>query len=295
MVTLLKFSIVMIKMFCTLSLIGCPWLLKAQEATEVYLFDLMRKNENLQLSNPRNISENIGYDNQPSFSKDDQYLYYSSWTDNDQTDIIKYSLAGGTKINISRSEGSDYSPYQIPDGKSVSAVVLEKSGDQKLCRYKVKNGKMKVLVDSVVIGYYHWFDKSTVFAFLLGTPPFLYEINPKKETYVPITASVGRSIHRIPNKNEISFIDKSTEPWSVKSYHPDLKSTKYLAPVVSDSSEDLAWTPDGNLLMGIGTVLYQWNGEEWVAVESIERFDLTGITRLAVSHGGNKIALVVNE
>ena len=39
----------------------------AQPNTEVYLFDLDRTDGKINLSNPKNISNNEGYDNQPSF------------------------------------------------------------------------------------------------------------------------------------------------------------------------------------------------------------------------------------
>jgi hypothetical protein len=42
--------------------------------TEVYLFDLDMSNGKPVLSNPKNISNNPGYDNQPSFWDDDHVL-----------------------------------------------------------------------------------------------------------------------------------------------------------------------------------------------------------------------------
>jgi hypothetical protein len=60
----------------------------------------------------------------------------------------------------------------------------------------------------------------------------------------------------------------------------------------------LAWTPDGTLIMGSGDRLYKLKpgvDKTWVEFASLKPFELTGITRLAISPLGNKIAIVVDE
>ena len=44
-----------------------PLFLVAQPNTDVFLFDLNTENGTFELSNMKNISDNEGYDNQPSF------------------------------------------------------------------------------------------------------------------------------------------------------------------------------------------------------------------------------------
>ena len=66
--------------------------------TEVFLFDINSKNNEIELNNKRNISNNDGYDNQPSFYNDNIILFAS--TRNNQTDIaIVDNGAGNTKSN----------------------------------------------------------------------------------------------------------------------------------------------------------------------------------------------------
>lgn len=61
--------------------------------------------------------------------------------------------------------------------------------------------------------------------------------------------------------------------------------------------EDLAWTPDGKILMSDGKDLfYIQPGKRGFWQQIIIPFTPTGnITRLAVNAEGNKLALVVNE
>ena len=65
-----------------------PLFLVAQPNTDVFLFDLNTKNGTFELSNMKNISDNEGYDNQPSFLDNNTILYAGSR--NGQTDIVKY-------------------------------------------------------------------------------------------------------------------------------------------------------------------------------------------------------------
>ncbi|NNK10426.1 MAG: hypothetical protein HKP08_03705, partial [Flavobacteriaceae bacterium] len=61
----------------------------AQANTEVFLLTLKKTGDNIQLGPPKNISNNPGYDNQPSFYNDNLLLFSS--TRNGQTDIAAYA------------------------------------------------------------------------------------------------------------------------------------------------------------------------------------------------------------
>ena len=63
----------------------------AQEATEIYLFDLKELDGQITISNPINISKSEGYDNQPSFTEDGSAVLFSSFRDG-QADISKYFI-----------------------------------------------------------------------------------------------------------------------------------------------------------------------------------------------------------
>ena len=57
--------------------------------------------------------------------------------------------------------------------------------------------------------------------------------------------------------------------------------------------EDYAWTPSGSIVMGSGAVLYEWSeGGEWTSVADLSTAGVEGITRLAVSPKGDRIAFV---
>ena len=47
----------------------------AQTGSEILLFDLSIKKDKLVLSNPKNITNHVGYDNQPSFHADQPLIF----------------------------------------------------------------------------------------------------------------------------------------------------------------------------------------------------------------------------
>ena len=61
-------------------------------------FDLENNGEKIEVKNGKNISNNKGYDNQPSFIDDEKILYAS--TRNGQTDIAQYQINYKAKIII---------------------------------------------------------------------------------------------------------------------------------------------------------------------------------------------------
>jgi hypothetical protein len=49
--------------------------INAQTGSEIYLFDLLSVDDKYAIANPVNISDNPGYDNQPSF----MILFHTEW------------------------------------------------------------------------------------------------------------------------------------------------------------------------------------------------------------------------
>ena len=102
-----------LSLILTFLMISCS---SAQSGTEVYVFDLSQKGEIWTLSNPVNVSQNEGYDNQPSFSSDGSILYFTS-NRNGETDLIAYNFDSGEKTWLTETTNrSEYSPTITPDG-----------------------------------------------------------------------------------------------------------------------------------------------------------------------------------
>lgn len=280
----------LLKPFISLSFLLISVLIIAQPNTEVYLMDLRRSIEAIVLENHTNISDNEGYDNQPSFWSDSESVLYAR-TVNGQTEIARYYPVSGNTLIVSNTlEGSEYSPTLMPDGR-ISSIRLDTTGLQLLYAYML-NGENDVLVPELKIGYHAWISKDEIVAFVLGEPATLQLINTSTYNSTILGQQIGRSLHKIPGSNSFSYVDKSTSEWVIKSMDPETGDSKSLTPTVV-GSEDYAWTPQGEIIMGSGSKLYLWKeGIDWKELADLSSKGIKGITRLAVSPDGKKMVVV---
>lgn len=269
----------------------------SQSNTDIFLFDLKNEDGVFELSNFKNISNNEGYDNQPSFMDNNTILY--AGTRNGQTDIVMYDIENGSKTWLCSTEGGEYSPLKIPNQSAVSAIRLDPDGKQLLYRYDLKNGTSKPLMDTLVVGYHNWFNYDSVLSsVLVGDDLYLYKTDIREKKNYLLTKHVGRSLHNIPNSKLMSFISKENDSlWEIKSINPISGATKSIIQTLP-KTEDMCWTPRGSILMAKDGILYKFNPKEdtnWIKAASFSAYGITNITRLAVSLDGKKLAIVAEK
>lgn len=266
---------------------------QAQINTEIHVFDILKTSDGFTLKNGKNISNNKGYDSQPYFYDSHQVVFSSNREGN--TDICWYHLENDEKRFISATkEGGEYSPQRIPNSKDISAVRLDTDGLQRFYRYEFKSGKSKEILPHLKVAYPTWYDKNTlVSSVIINDSLHLVVSNLKEQTNTTVAKEVGRAVHRIPNSNLISFIDKSTEKNLVKSLDPKTGEIKSLLNI--GDCEDITWLPNGTILYSDGYALYQFNPKKDNRPMLFFRFvdeDIINISRLAVNDKGTKLALV---
>ena len=271
-------------------------LIHAQTSTEVYLFDLILVNGQYTLSNPVNISNNTGYDNQPSFMQNGRQVLFAS-TRNGQTDIVSYNIRTSKKTWLTNTEGGEYSPLQIGNSNTFSAIRLDPNGYQRLYKYSMYSGNSKELVENLKIGYHGWIGRDQLVSFVLGDPPTLQHSNVKTGDNTILDETIGRSIHKFPKSGGVVYISKKQKPWTINTI--DINSGRVETMIHTlDESEDFAVTYSGVLIMGKGNLLYNfdpYNHTDWVQIADLSDYELDDITRLAISPKANKIAIIVNE
>jgi len=270
----------------------------AQPDTEVYLVDITEVNGKMELTNLKNISNNEGYDNQPSFYDENTILFSS--TKNGQTDIAKYSISRGEVSWISdTSTGSEYSPLRVPNSADVSAVRLDTTGLQRLYRYDVSSGKSKLVRKDAKVGYHVWYSEDIlVNTVLVENRMDLVISNLKDGTNVTVQKNVGRSLHKIPNTDLVSYISKDEDTWLIKSLHPITGATKPISSLPNKKIEDICWLPDGNVLIPAGNIIHKFKPEDNENPKVINLSDhkeINSISRMAVSPDGKYLTLVSAE
>ncbi|MFD1064203.1 nuclear transport factor 2 family protein [Winogradskyella litorisediminis] len=262
--------------------------------TEVYLFDITNSNGELALTNQRNISNNKGYDNQPSFYNDNLVSFVS--TKNGQTDIAFYHL-NKQMVSFANStpNGGEYSPLKIPNSKDISAVRLDNDGKQRLYRYDFRTGESTELVKDLVVAYYTWYDESTIVAAVIeeiGLNLYVIDVNTGKSRRDAI--NVGRSFHKIPNSKLVSFVEKRDDKWTLKSLNPITSETRDIIEL-PNKTEDICWLIDGSIVIPINNSVYLFNPKKDKQFRLLANFDddnLQKITRIATNEIGTMLALV---
>jgi hypothetical protein len=266
----------------------------SQSNTEIFLFDLENNNSKIELKNGKNISNSDGYDNQPSFYSDNLLLFVS--TRNSQTDIVTYNILNKEVDFInSTPEGGEYSPQKIPNSNNVSAVRLDNDGKQRLYTYDFKTGSSEVLIDSLVVAYYTWYDEQTIVSAVIEADNLkLYVTNTKTGQSRTYDSNIGRSFHKIPNSNLVSFISKEYEKWHVKSLNPLTGEMKVITETAKNS-EDMCWLIDGSIIMPMKNTIYKFNpkmDEAFTVFKAFNDDNLQNITRIATNEKGTLLALV---
>lgn len=272
-------------------------ILQAQTNTEVYLFDLKMVNDSVILSSGINISNNPGYDNQPSFFNDTTILFSS--TRANQTDIAQYDIQKGTVNWITNTlGGSEYSPLKIPNKEEVSAIRLDTNGLQRLYTYDILTGKDMELLKDLKVGYHLWYnDHIIVSSVLVDNRMDLVVSDLKKGTHNAVEKNVGRSLHKIPNSNLVSYISKEREEWSIKSLNPITGGTENVVSLLPNV-EDICWLNSGEILLSKENRMYKFRPKttsNWVLVKSFEEENLQKVTRLASNKTNDKLAIVSEE
>jgi len=265
----------------------------SQTNPEIFLFDLETSSSKIELKNPKNLSNNDGYDNQPSFLND-RYILFAS-NRNGQTDIAKYDLRYNSKSWLNYTEGGEYTPLKIPNKNEVSAVRLDKDGKQRLYGYDMSNGDSSELIQDLVVAYYTWFDDNTIISAVIEADDLnLYVSNLQDGRSRKYATKVGRSFHRIPNSELVSFISKDTEnQWQIKSLNPITGATKLIANTMP-GVEDICWLNNRTILSGKDNVLYKLTlrkDNNWKLVTDLSSSGITKITRLATNPEGDKLLI----
>ena len=269
-------------------------------ATDVYLATIAPSTDgNIRLSDPVDLSNNPGYDNQPFFIRDGEAVLFTSMRDGKQTDIYKYTLSTRALKQLTRTETSEYSPTPAPGGR-VSVVRVEPDGTQRLWALPAAGGDLSLLLRDVKpVGYHAWADDHTLVLFVLGEPATLQIADTATGKADVFARRPGRCLTRTP-EGHVSFVQKGEgkEPWQIVELDA---ATKKATPVTEtvEGREDYAWLPDGRLLMASGPKVFLWGKDSRVSVwQEVADFSSAGIgniTRLAVSPDGKRLAFVADD
>lgn len=291
---------------CAALILGWPQpAAQAPPDTEIHLAPLSREGGAITVGQPVNITNSPGYDNQPSFTPDGGAVLFTSARGGaaGETDIFRYDLATRQTSRVTETPEREYSPTVTPDGRHISVVRVEADGTQRLWKFTL-DGKQPSLVlpDVKPVGYHAWMGDDTLALFVLGEPATLQVASAASGKAETIVTGIGRSIQRMPDGG-VSFVRREAVEGGKPAF-TIMKLTRKPAggyepaalvqPPAPGSDPDVAWTPDGTMLVASGGTLHAWRpgAAGWRVVADLSALGLRGVSRLAVSQSGAWIALV---
>lgn len=268
-----------------------------QLSTNIIIMDISVDGQNLEVSNPVEVTNRKGYDNQPYFSPDGQYLLFSSDRNGDQMDVFKYDISSGETNAITSTSESEYSPMIMENPQYYSVLQVDKDSIQSVWRYSFESEKKKRMTSNVDnAGYYAWIDKNHIALFLTTDTPSLSVQHIKKGPIHPNISKVGRSLHKIPGQKAISFVHKvNNREWFVKKMDINSGEVSNIVRTLG-LNEDYTWSSEGYMLCGSGDHLYQFvpgKDRNWRNVADMESLNIASFYRLAISPDGRKLVVVV--
>lgn len=289
-------------LFCAVAAVGLAAQAPQPQAppdTDIYVAPLAGSGRSLAVGWPVNITNSPGYDNQPFFTPDGRGVLFTSARGGKQTDVYRYDLDSKQTTRVTNTPESEYSPTVTPDG-GISVIRVEADGTQRLWRFAMDGSDPRLLLPDVKpVGYHAWSDSHTLALFVLGPPATLQVADTGTGRARIVATDIGRSVQTIPGGRTISFVQRirsgDTVRQSIRELDPATDRVTPLVDAPAGSTDaDCAWTRDGTLLVAAGGRLYRWTrgAAGWAMVVDLERLSLRGVSRLAVSPDGRRLALV---
>jgi hypothetical protein len=270
----------------------------AQSDSEIFLLDIKFKQDKIEISNVKKISNNKGYNNQPIFVSNDKILFTSER--NLQNDIVQYDSSENSLKYLTNTLTSEYSPIRYKKNK-VTAVSLDEKGEQYLRIYNIKDNTFKIPFTDKIVGYYNYSKKIRnliISSVLENNQLVLYTSNLKTKEHTYIDNNTGRSIHNIPKnkfgEEKISYISKKDSIWNINYVDLSSYNTKTITTTLNNN-EDICWFKDGSILTSYKNNLYIFNSKlskDWKLLCSLEEYGITNISRIAINPDNDKLALV---
>jgi len=220
-------------------------------------------------------------------------LLFTSQRDG-QTDIYKLTLESMLIDQLTDTpESSEYSATVVPSGFEFSVIRVEEDGAQRLWAFRRDGSAPSLLLEGVApVGYQAWTPEHNLVMFVLGEPATLQLADIEGDTAEVIAEDIGRSLHPLPDDSGFSFMQRVDGEFRIRSFDLESGAIGELGAPFEDS-QDMAWTPDGRIVMASGSrVAIRTVDGDWQVFADLANAGATRLTRLAVHPDGDQLAVV---
>lgn len=267
--------------------------------TDIWVADLAIRDGHAIVGAPVNVTARPGYDNQPAFLPDGSGFLYTRIGADGEADIWRYDFATHAAHAVTTTPESEYSPTVMPRAGGISVVRVELDSTQRLWRLDLDGSHPTLLFQQIKpVGYHAWAGDSVLALYVLGNPNALVLAHPGSEHADTVARNIGRALQLIPGRRAVSFVQvvDSTRSWLMELDADSARVRRLI--LLPRGAEFHVWTSGGLVLASDSTALYQWDlrgAASWQRVADLSALGLKGVTRLAVSPSGDRLALVARD
>lgn len=269
---------------------------RAQGGTDIWVASFEELGSRITVGRPRNLTDRAGYDNQPAFTADGDALLYTSIRADAQADIWQAGLTGGAPERLTTTTQSEYSATPMPDGVHYSVIRVEADSTQRLWKFPLDGSGPPSLVLRALrpVGYHVWVGDHTLGTFVLGSPNALVLVDARTERADTLARDIGRALVRVPGRDAFTFQQLGADSVWVNEVDVRSKSMRRVAPLPPGADYHI-WTPSGQLVTAVGTRLLLRVDGRWDVLADFAELGVRGISRLALSARGDRIAFVAED
>ncbi|MEO8378698.1 MAG: DUF4440 domain-containing protein [Acidobacteriota bacterium] len=270
--------------------------------TEVWVGNLDMR-EGFAITDLQNVSNHPGYDNQPAFFPDGKTLVYTSEvTSLAETGLGLHAflvdLTTGQRTPLPEARG--FSPTPTPDGRN---LMMLREG--RVWLHGLDGKEQRALTDTTTAGYYTRFDDRTHVLFMNEKERRIAIYDARTKALETMAIGANTAPYRVPGEDAVTFV--AEEPFPRPDGEGvtrtqflrrlDVKSRKVttLATIPFATGGQHVWTSRHTVLMASGAAIYEWSpshADDWKIVYHATHPDLQGLSRIALSPKGDRIALV---
>ena len=278
------------------------WALCQLPQSDIWLIGIKPQHGNVRFEEPRQITSQKGYENQPGYSADGKTIYYTVRNETEARSVIyAYTVSNKQSKQVTFTGMSPYSPTASPANNGISVLMVEEDSTQRIWQYPFSGSKPYVLFPKCdSIGYYAWINTNSVLAYILGgkSSPSRLSLVEADGREKKLAEGIGRGMKVIGK--EALFIKKEDSINYV--YWTDYSQIKKLVKTPGNS-EYLAAYKDLVLMANNGTIYGAKMKREMGKIMELEEFaplqDLSGnglkkITRIAISPDEKTMAVAVD-
>jgi len=265
---------------------------QAPPSTDIWLVPIDLDASPPKLGDALNLTDRDGYDNQPLFEPEGNSLLFTSQRDG-QTDIYKVRLSIAPLEQLTDTAESEYSATVMPSGHEFSAIRVESDGTQRLWAFRRDGSAPRLVLENVApVGYQAWTPDGALALFILGEPATLQLADLTADEVSVMAVDIGRSLHALPDGSGFSFLHRVDGEWRIRALDLTSGNLAELG-LPFDDSQDMAWTPDGRIVMASDSRIAIRSVEgDWQVIGDLAEAGISGMTRVAVHPDGTFLAVV---